>query len=203
MPFVAWGFFTWAQLSSDRWALEHWNGSATVGHYAVLVQLGAQPLILFGSVVAQLFEPLVFARARFGSDSRVVRSAFLLNSRVTAAAGVVMLAIVVVEWVAHATIFNFVVAPEYWDVSPLLPIAALSGGLFALAQLFAVGSVVLGTSRQLIGPKIGTAILGVILNVAGAYWFGLTGVLIAGVLTALAYGGWVVMQSLSKYLERA
>jgi O-antigen/teichoic acid export membrane protein len=201
LPFTAWGLFTWAQLSSDRWALQLTDGVAVVGRYTVLMQLGAQPLLLLGTALAQLFEPMVYARASLGENPSLGRSAFLLNARVTLVSSAAMLAIVVVEWFAHPLIFAIVVAPEYWDVSALLPVAALSGGLFASGQLFAIGSVVLGTSRALVAPKTASAILGIALNVIGAYLFGLTGVLVAGVLTALVFGSWVTAQSLRRYFE--
>jgi O-antigen/teichoic acid export membrane protein len=199
LPFTAWGLFTWAQLSSDRWALQLTDGVAVVGRYTVLLQLGAQPMLLLGTALAQFFEPMVYARASLGGNRSLARSAFLLNARVTVVSAVAMLAIVLFEWFAYPLIFAVAVAPEYWDVSPLLPVAALSGGLFASAQLFAIGSVVLGTSRELIAPKTASAILGIALNVISAYLFGLTGVLVAGVLTALVYGSWVTAQSLRKF----
>ena len=42
-PFASWGLFTWAQLSSDRWALAIFTTNKEVGLYTVLFQLGYYP----------------------------------------------------------------------------------------------------------------------------------------------------------------
>lgn len=199
LPFVGWGVFTWIQLGSDRWALELTAGPAVVGRYAILVQLGAQPLILLGTATAQLFEPVVYTRAGTGEDPSMVRSAFRLNATFAAVIAAGVLLFVLGAWLAHPLIFSLVVAPDYRDASGLLPFAALSGGLFSLAQLLAIGSVVLGTPRMLLAPKIGSAVLGTSLNLVGAYFFGIQGVLLAGILTTVVYATWVALISVKRY----
>jgi hypothetical protein len=47
-------------------------------------------------------------------------------------------------------------------------------------------------TRVLIAPKIGTAVAGIVLRVAGAYWMGLRGVVAASVVFSLMYLAWVV-----------
>jgi O-antigen/teichoic acid export membrane protein len=203
LPFAGWGLFTWVQLSSDRWALDAIAGPAAVGRYAIIVQLGAQPLILLGAATAQLFEPLVYARAGSGADAQLIRSAFRMNGLVLAGCGAAMLLVVLIEYLGHALIFSIVVAPEYQDVSAMLPLAGLSGGLYSLGQLFAMGSVVLGGSRILLLPKIGSALAGTALNVVGAYSYGLVGVLAASVLTGVLYLLWVALIAIKRYRELA
>src|SRR5439155_14393864 len=39
-PFAIWGVFTWAQMASDRWALQLCGSASAVGLYAALYQLG-------------------------------------------------------------------------------------------------------------------------------------------------------------------
>lgn len=50
-PFSVWGVFTWAQQSSDRWALQVYASTADVEMSAVLFQLGYTPINLATGVV--------------------------------------------------------------------------------------------------------------------------------------------------------
>src|SRR5216117_2964606 len=84
-------------------------------------------------------------------------------------------------------------APVYREVSPLLTVTVLSGGLFAAGQI-AVLSLLSGVnSQRLIAPKIGTALLGVLLNFGGAFWLGLRGVVYAGFAVSLIYLVWILI----------
>jgi O-antigen/teichoic acid export membrane protein len=199
LPFVGWGLFTWVQLSSDRWALELTAGPDAVGRYAIVMQLGAQPIILFCTAAAQLFEPMIYAKAGGGDDPARLRSAFRLNVRLLVASSAFVVVIVLLEWLTHVFLFSLFAAPEYGNASAMLPVAGVSGGVFGLAQLMTLGSVVLGSSRMVLAPRIGTALFGTALNFAGAHWFGIDGVLIAGIITALLYGAWITQTSLTKY----
>jgi hypothetical protein len=57
----------------------------------------------------------------------------------------------------------------------------------------------LGDSRALLAPKIGTAVLALLLNAAGAYFFGIPGVLVAGLVFALCYLAWVAAVALRMF----
>jgi O-antigen/teichoic acid export membrane protein len=189
-PFVSWGVFTWAHLSSDRWALTITGGPQLVASYAVVFQLGAQPVYLFAASAAQLIEPIVYARAGAGADARRVRDAFVLNMRVATAGAGLVLVLALAEVIWHAEMFAILAAPEYESVSHFLPLAALSAGVFGVGQLIALGSLIVANSRVLVAPKVVSSILGIALNVLGASFFGITGVLLAGLISGLIYGVW-------------
>jgi O-antigen/teichoic acid export membrane protein len=196
-PFATWGLFTWAHVASDRWALGLAAGPETVAAYAVTFQLGAQPLYLLGSAAAQFVEPIVYATAGLGVDAQRVRAAFQLNMRLASVGAAVLVILVLTEFLAHPLIFAVLAAPQYQPVAHLLPLAAISGGLFSLGQLVALGSVIFGSSRVLIAPKIVTSVVGITLNIGGAYLFGIEGVLVAGIVTALLYCIWTLLLSVS------
>ena len=46
-------------------------------------------------------------------------------------------------------------------------------------------------TQLLIAPKLITALLGVVLYFAGAYWYGITGIVIAGLLFSASYFLWM------------
>lgn len=182
-PFVTWGLFSWAHFSSDRWALQAFGSSAEVGRYAVVYQLGYYPLTLLTIVLGQLVEPLLFHRAGDGTDPGRTADARRLNNRVVAGAVAVSSVGMLVAAFLHGWIFRLLAAPEYRDVSWLLPWVVLAGGIYAASQL-AVGSLLVGTdTRVLIGPKIGTAVAGVLFSVVGARTWGIEGV-VAGTLAS-------------------
>ena len=78
-------------------------------------------------------------------------------------------------------------------VSALLPLMIVSGGLYAAGQIVVLSLLSGVNSRALITPKIVTALLGVAMNFAGAFWLGLKGVVCAGVLFGVFYLAWVLI----------
>lgn len=191
-PFATWGLFTWAQLSSDRWALQTFGVTSDVGLFAVLYQLGYYPITLLSGLVVQLISPILFSRAGDGADQSRLDHTLRLNSLLVL--GAVLLAVLgtILVFSLHKRIFSLLVAPEYRIVSSFLPWMVLSGGLFASGQ---AASLLLMTdldTRGLIVPKIVTALLGVLLNFAGAYWFGLRGVVFASIAFSLMYFVWIL-----------
>jgi uncharacterized membrane protein YkvI len=48
-------------------------------------------------------------------------------------------------------------------------------------------------TQMMIAPKLITALLGVALNFACAYWYGITGIVIAGMLFSVSYFIWMAV----------
>lgn len=191
-PFATWGLFTWAQMSSDRWALQTFGVTSDVGFYAVLYQLGYYPITLLSGLITQLVAPILFDRAGDGSDSARLNHTHRMNSLVLIGAALLTVLGTIFTFLLHTQIFSLLAAPEFREVSFLLPWMVLSGGLFASGQV-AVLSVLSGiNSRGLVTPKIVTALLGIILNFTGAYWFGLRGVVFANTTFSLVYLIWIL-----------
>jgi len=78
-PFAMWGLFSWAQIASDRWALETFTTTGTVGQYAVLYQLGYYPISALSGMMMQFVAPLLFERAGDGCDPERLQNAAHLN----------------------------------------------------------------------------------------------------------------------------
>jgi O-antigen/teichoic acid export membrane protein len=191
-PFALWGLFTWAQGASDRWALQLLDSTASVGSYAVLYQLGYYPIALLTNSMVQMLSPILFRRAGDASDAARMDEVRRLGGRILAFSfALTALGGLLAQWL-HDPIFRLLVAPPYRAVAPLLPLMVVSGGLFASGQVAVLSLLSDTRTDPLIRPKIVTAVLGVVLNLAGAWLFGLRGV-VGGVLVfSAAYLAWIL-----------
>jgi O-antigen/teichoic acid export membrane protein len=194
-PFSIFGVFTWAQLVSDRWALGLFSTTQEIGLYAVLFQLGYYPMSMATGMATQFLAPIFYHRAGDASDNRRNANVNKLSWHFTwltlGVTGVVFMAVLML----HAQIFWVFVAAEYTSVSHLLPWMLLAGGIFAAGQTRALNLMSLMKTRAMMMAKIVTAILGILLNVAGAYWYGITGVVAASVFFSLSFFCWMILLS--------
>ena len=191
-PFAAWGIFTWMQTASDRWALQG-RGTSEVGFYAALYQLGYYPMTLLSGFLVQLVSPVLFSRAGDGTNPDRMAQSHRLNRVLWLSSLGLVVAGAILASLFHREILSIFAAPEYREFSPLLPLMVLSGGLFAAGQIAVLSLLSGANSQRLIAPKIITALLGVLLNLGGAFWLGLSGVVYAGVAVSLIYLVWIVM----------
>jgi len=191
-PFTSWGLFTWAQVASDRWALQTFGSTSAVGLYAVLYQLGYYPIMLMSITVTQLASPVLFSRAGDGTDPERLNQTHQLNNWIVLSSIVLSIFGFIMALFFHHEVFVILVSPEYQSVSPLLPLMVLSGGLFAAGQLAVQSKLMTFDTRSLMVPKIVTASLGILLNFAGAYAFGLRGVVFANVSFSAIYFLWIL-----------
>ena len=93
----------------------------------------------------------------------------------------------------HDFLFNLVVAESYRKASHLFPWMILSGGVFATAQLLSLKLMSELRSNDLILAKIGSAVIGVIANIFGAYYFGVSGVVFGVLIFSISFYLLVVM----------
>ena len=194
-PFATWGLFLWLQQSSDRWALQTFSQTQDVGYYAVLFQLGWWPMVLFPGIIVQFLQPIFYRQAGDGTDPiRVMRVRKLSFMAILAFLALTGLG-TGMAFILHAQIFAVFVAPEYRCVSMLMPWMVLSGGLFASSEVSALLLMSGTNTRILITPKISTAVLGTLLNIAGAYWIGLRGVVLASVSFSIISLIWMFILS--------
>lgn len=194
-PFLAWGIFTWVHQSSDRWALEHFATIQDVGLYTVLFQLGYYPVSVVAGMATQFLAPIFYQRAGDASDSQRNVHVNYLSWRFTGLALAMTGAVFLVALLFHRQIFRIFVARKYAIVSNLLPWILLSSGIFVAGQSISLNLMSQMKTHTMVMAKIITALVGVILNVAGAYWYGITGVVMASVLFSVTYFLWMILLS--------
>jgi O-antigen/teichoic acid export membrane protein len=197
-PLMSWGIFTWAQMTSDRWALKTFTSSQEVGYYSALYQLGYYPLVLLSSVITQFIQPLLFKDIGDGSDPLRRTIARRRVLRLSAGALAVTLLLTAAAFWLHEPLFALLVSAEYRHVSGYLPGLVLSSGLLSSGQMASLFMMSKLKPQKLIVPKIATAVLGAGLNFLGAYWLGLPGVVFAGILFSLIYFIWMTILNWSE-----
>lgn len=198
-PFATWGIFYWAQSSSDRWALGLFATTNEVGMYAVLFQLGYYPMSLATGMAMQFLAPILYQRAGDGSDNQRNTNINSLCWRLTWLTLGVTGNIFFVVYLFHTQIFRYFVGKEYASVSYLLPWMFLAGGIFAVGQTISLSQMSKTETHIMMPCKIITALMGVLFNFVGAYFFGVAGIVFAGVLFSIIYSLWMML--LSKKLQ--
>lgn len=200
-PITVFGVFTWMQLVSDRWALEHFASVQEVGRYVALFQIGFYPMSLASGMVMQLIVPIVYQRAGDAKDDARNAGVRQLNWTVAKATLLLTAVAVLVAFAFHTQFFGWFVARQYREVSALLPWMILAGGLQAAAQTVALNLMSQMETRRMLVAKIVTALVGTLLNCGGAYYFGTAGVVAAANLFSIALFLW--MAHLSKNSPKA
>ena len=197
-PISVFGVFTWAQQSSDRWALNLLGSTRDVGLYGVITQLGYYPISLAVGMALQLMAPILYERA--GDASDVERNAGVNKLAVRLALVALGLTLIAFTgaWIFHAQIFRVFVASEYAEISPLLPWMLLSGGIFAGGQAMTLSLMSQLKTRALLVCKITTALLGMGFNFVGALWWGLQGIVGASLLFSTLFTAWMAVITLRK-----
>jgi O-antigen/teichoic acid export membrane protein len=197
-PFAVWGVLGWVQFSADRWALQFSRTADEVGFYAVLYQIGVSPMLMLSGLILQLVAPILYEKVGAGTvPERVIKTMELNQKLVYCSLGITLLGFVS-TCLLHERIFTYFVAPTYRRVSNLLPWIALSGGLYASAQLGTLSLLTETNSRMLLGPKIGSALISASLYFIGGWYFGISGVVGAGLVGSAVYCVWIELMVSAK-----
>jgi O-antigen/teichoic acid export membrane protein len=194
-PFASWGIFYWAQSASDRWALGLFATTHEVGLYAVLFQLGYAPMAMAAGMAMQFLAPIFYQRAGDASDSQRNDNVSKVSWHLTGLTLALTCLVCLLALLLHKQIFAMLVAKEYASVSYLLPWVMLASGIFASGQTMGLNLLSQMKARLMMTMTIVTSSLGVILNIVGAYLFGIPGVVFASVVFSVLYAVWVAMLS--------
>lgn len=192
-PFSTWGIFTWVQQSSDRWALEVFTTTHEVGLYAVLFQLGYTPISLAAALALSFFGPILFQRSGDATDRVRNANVHQLVWRMVIFCMTLTFIAFTLALGLHSWLFRWLVVEDYREVSYLLPWMVLAGGVFSAGQMLSLKMMSELKSLSLVGIKVGTATLGILFNLYGAFIAGVTGAVVAAIVFSAIYFLWMFL----------
>jgi O-antigen/teichoic acid export membrane protein len=169
------------------------SSTGDVGSYAVLYQLGYYPISLLTGMAMQFLVPILYQRAGDAKDSKRNAGVNQLSWKMTWLSLGLTAVTFLVAILVHTQLFLILVAEEYRAVSYLMPWIILSGGIFASGQTLALNLQAQMKTREMVSAKIVTALFGVAVNFVGAYWYGIVGIIGAGLIFALSYFIWMAV----------
>lgn len=194
-PFSAWGIFTWAQLVSDRWALEFFSTTAEVGKFAVLYQLGYATILMLSKLMMTLIGPILYEQSGDAKNEARNLSVHQISWRITIVSLALSLVAFIFTYYLHDWLFSILVAKPFQEVSQFLPWVVLAGGLFSTGQMLSLKILSELRSSSLLAIKIITALIAVLINVLGAWLYGFLGVIVALVIFSLIYLIWMLIMA--------
>jgi O-antigen/teichoic acid export membrane protein len=176
-PAMYYNIFSWLQISSDRWAIESFIGTAEVGLYITVLQLGWAPINIITTLSLNFISPIFFQQSGNAMDKD-------RNAGVNRASWFIIKILIfffviyfTLSLFTHEYIYQYLVSEKYRKISYLLPWMILSGGLFSLSQVLVLKIQSDLEPSKLILPKIIIALIGFLFNFVGAYHFGLNGII--------------------------
>lgn len=195
-PFSLWGAFTWAQQVSDRWAIQTFSSAQEVGLYAVVFQLGYVPIGLVSGMAMSFIGPILYSRSGNCGDEKRNASVHRIAWQITLCGLALTLLAFGVSFYASEWIFSILVAKEYSSIAYLLPWMLLAGGVFSSGQMLALKLMAEMKPAEMVLVKIVTAVVGVGLNIVGARFYGLQGVVAALIFASALYFVWMAWLAL-------
>jgi len=170
------GIFVWLQQASDKWALNYFHGSESVAQYTVVYQLGYAPFLIGMGVVMSLLTPVIYK-----TQQRLIMKKLLIFVLGITALGMVF------SMAYFESLFAFVVDIRYVAASKYLPFMLVSAGLFQAGEI--VSSQMMGENRNndIVKVKIMAACVNVVLNMLGAYLYGIPGIVGSMIVFGLVY----------------
>lgn len=187
LPFSYFGLFTFAHISSDRLSLQFFSSTENVGLYSVLFQIGYYPILIFTNFLSQLISPALFQMANRSDSEDGLRAVSKFIFWLTSAVVFVTFLLVLFSYCFHSHIFILFVSKDYSRISYLLPWAFLGAGLFCATQMLSSIFMTHFKSYLLIRLKIFTSVLGILFNIAGAYYYGILGIVISSIAFSVIY----------------
>ncbi|MEI6335426.1 MAG: lipopolysaccharide biosynthesis protein [Methylococcaceae bacterium] len=186
-PFLATNAFGWAQQSSARWALEIYTTTESVGLYSVLSQLGYTPIQTVTGFVMTFLTPILFARTGDANCTERNKNVRELTNKLAMLGLSLTGCAFIVAMLLHSYIFKLFVNSKYLLVSQYLPYLVLSGGIFAVAQLYAIRLQALFMMDKLVSSGIIISLFGVFLSFFGIRIAGVLGAVTGSLIFSASY----------------
>jgi O-antigen/teichoic acid export membrane protein len=191
MPFVYFQLFAWMHTSSDKWALEMYSSTEETGLLVVLMQIGYAPTIIFSGMMITFISPILYQLSGSGKIKENKIAAHNLSIKISTYILLVTVMATLIAYTFHDLMFEIMTNEQYHSVSYLMPWVVLSAGLFSIGQMLSTKLSSELRIKELVKPKIITALIGVVFNIIGAYFLGIEGVVMSLVMFSMFYAVWM------------
>lgn len=186
-PFIVWGIFGWGQQSISRWSIEFFANTYEVGLFAVLMQLGFMPIQMIIAFLIAFLQPIFYGRVgdatnleRINNLNKLVNRFVIIGILLTVIAGLLSFAL-------HEVVFEIFVGEEFREISYMLPIIVIAGGIFGTAMLIGSKLFALMSAREAMPASIISSIIGILASIIGVYYFSIIGAIYAILIHAISY----------------
>jgi O-antigen/teichoic acid export membrane protein len=175
---LMWGVFVWLVQASDKWSIGIYSNAADVGKYAVIYQLSYVPVVIVFSVANTILAPLIFKSGKIDLSGK--------SNLYTFAFSAITLGFLFYEFFGAAmlVILSRVDYAEYSNLMPLLYLSAVFYSIGDLLSIQRLGNMDFGIVRR---NKIIAALVGLLFNILGAKYFGVTGVAYSILIYSFVY----------------
>lgn len=183
-PFYFWLVPSSLQPLADRWIIEFYCSTASVATYGLSFQLGFSPISQFFAAVRNVLMPKIFS-------TNSEREKQLDHQRIQKIAHLSIVFCAIFSLLVYLVIFPLM-APlflhgSYLNISLCVALCIIAGGLFEATQTLSLILMMRERNELQIRPKILFAVIGLILSIIGAWFYGATGVSVALVVSNCIY----------------
>ncbi|MCB9307757.1 MAG: lipopolysaccharide biosynthesis protein [Lewinellaceae bacterium] len=186
-PFAIFGALFWFQNASERWSLELFQSTEFVAQYAILTQIGFQSTSLVFTSINFFLSPILFKKAGGLKKEGQFEEANKINNMYLAFILITSLFISTFFYVFGNEIITLLSNESYTTSAYLLPLIAVSSGLFNFGQYYSNRFTLMLRTRLLMFPKGIASISGVVLNILFSYFWGITGLALSVFITQIIY----------------
>ncbi len=189
-PFGVWGAMSWIHLQGERWVINAMLPAAEVGRYGLAASLVNNSVVLAFNVVTQFATPMILDKfSDSTSASREVGERLLrIYGRVT----LILFGAFALAFLPAGRWLVLVFSTHEFSTSMMvLPILTLGLGAFYYGQALSTLGMALHKPRVYIFPKLASAVLSLLVYIAGCAWGGILGVVIGVLVVNVLYTGLV------------
>ena len=153
-PFFIWGIFSWVHQSSDRWAIQIYQGSDVLGGYSVIAQLALFPIVLESGFLSTFFLPIAYDRGGALTTLDSIKSANKIIVTMIVLYLICTAILIGIFSLYHRQIVILISNKHYADFSNLLPGLTVAWAFFFLGQMLSGFGLLANKPKAYIAPVL-------------------------------------------------
>ena len=192
-PFFIWGIFSWVHQSSDRWAIQIYQGSDVLGGYSVIAQLALFPIVLGSGFLSTFFLPIAYDRGGVLNTSNSIKSANKIIVTMIVLYLVCTAILIGTFSLYHRQIVVLISNKHYADFSNLLPGLTVAWTLFFLGQMLSGFGLLANKPKAYIAPVLVSGVSAAFFTFYFASIKGPPGAVLGLCIAGFIYASWFLV----------